>query len=1101
MVGASDGTITTAPADQLTATVTPAGLKRFSVGLTSQQINRTSFTGVNTVTAIDSFGNVASNFNASTNNVTVAPAGLTGTVSGLGSGGGNVLNQSGDFSFGIANVTGKMKFTGTVGTGTFTATSLTGRTGTSGSVTINVGTTSRFALSGNLNQQAGSGQSLTITAMDSSGNTATGYTGDKTLRFSGSGPSSNPVTYPTVSDKDGFAIQFGAQLSITFTAGIAQVSSGSNGVMRLYDAGKDTVAVSTTDGTISSGAGDRLIVTVTEDVLQKFVFTLNSPQQSGISFAGANTLVAEDNYGNTVTGFNAASDNVTVSALAPLSGTVSGLGSGSNNLLNQVSDFSAGVANLTGKIVFTGATGSAPFTAFSSTSKVGISGTVQIVAGGATRLVINGLASMSAGSAQNLTITAKDASGNTDASYTGSKSLTFSGADSSLSGSRPTVNSSSGTAIAFGVATPILFTNGIASVTGSNNGVLKLYRAQSAIISATDQISSIGSSGADRLTVTVTPSSLGRFAWSLASPQTNGVAFAGINALIAQDDWGNTVASFDASASPVTITASLGGVVSGLGSGNNNVLNRAGDFVSGVANLTTLGMIYTGAIGTGTFTAAGGGKTGISPSVLISAGSASRLVVRASTGESVITMVAGGSKNLTITAKDASGNTVTTYAGAKTLTFSGADSSLNPATSPTVSNSSGTATSFGAGTVLTFTNGVATVTGSSNGVMKLYRAQAAMISVTDGTQTSSGTDRLSVTINPAALGRFTWVLFTPQINAVAFTGTNTLTAQDDWGNPLTAFDASASNVTVTTSLTGTVSGLGTSSNNILNKASDFVAGVANLTSIGMKYTGNIGAGTFTATSAGKAGTSLSVDITPGGAGKIVITGSGTQTAGTPQNLTITARDASDNLVLTYAGLKTLTFSGANASTNPLTQPSVTDNTGATVPFGSATSVLFTNGVATVSAGSNGAMKLYKAETATIAVSDGTIGSSGTDRLTVAVAPAALGKFAWVLGPQINGVPLTGTNTLTAQDDWGNAVPTFDAATNNVALTTSFSVSSSAISGLGTLGNNVLNQSPNFVLGVANLTALGMKYTGVGGRGTFTATSAVGLKSERQTPPR
>jgi hypothetical protein len=263
----------------------------------------------------------------------------------------------------------------------------------------------------------------------------------------------------------------------------------------------------------------------------------------------------------------------------------------------------------------------------------------------------------------------------------------------------------------------------------------------------------------------------------------------------------------------------------------------------------------------------------------------------------------------------------------------------------------------------------------------------------------------------------------------------------------------------------------------------------------MKFTGNIGAGTFTATSSAKAGTSLSVTITPGGAGKLVIAGSGTQTAGTPQNLTITAKDASDNLVPTYTGLKTLTFSGANVSTNPLTQPSVTDNTGAAVPFGSATPMLFTNGVAVVSAGLNGAMKLYKAETATIAVSDGTIGSTGTDRLTVAVAPAALGKFAWVLtSPQINGVPFTGTNTLTVQDDWGNAVPTFDAATNNVTLTTSLSASSSAISGLGTLGNNVLNQSPNFVLGVANLTALGIKYTGVAGTGTFTATSAFGSKS-------
>jgi|GEM_PF-2455499 len=786
-VGASDGTITTAPADQLTVTVTPGGLGRFAVLLTSGQTNGVPFTGVNSVTAKDSFGNTATNFNASTNQVTVTTS-LSGTISGLGSASNNILNRAADFSSGVANLTGSIKYTGAVGSGTFTATAATGKSGTTaGNVTINVGTTSRFVVSGSSNQQAGSSQNLTITAMDSSGNVATGYTGDKTLRFSGSSASSNPVTNPTVSDKDGFAIQFGAQLSITFASGVAQVSGGANGVLRLYRAGKDTIAVTTTDGTISSGGGDRLIVTVTADALQKFVFTLASPQQSGVAFTGTNTLIAQDNYGNVVTGFNAASDNVTVSALAPLSGTVTGLGSGSNNILNQSSDFSGGVANLTGKLVFTGATGSAPFTAASSTSKAGTSGAVQIVAGGATRLVINGVPSMAAGGTQNLTITAKDASGNTVSTYAGSKSLIFSGADSSLSGSAPTVTNTSGTAIAFGVATPIVFTNGVATVTGSNNGAMKLYRAQTAIISVTDQ--TISASGADRLTVTVSPAGLGRFAWNLTSPQTSGVVFAGTNALAAQDDWGNTIATFDASATPVSITTSLAGTISGLGSGGNNILNRAGDFVAGVANLTTLGMTYSGAIGSGTFTAIGGGKTGVSVSIQIAAGTATRLVVRTSAGDSVRTMVAGAVQNLTITAKDASGNTVATYAGARTLTFTGADPSPNPATAPTVSNNGGTATSFGDGTVLTFTNGVATVTGSSNGVMKLYRAQTALISVTDGTRISNGTDRLSVTVNPAPLGKFAWLLSTPQVNGVAFTGTNTLTAQDDWGNALTAFNA------------------------------------------------------------------------------------------------------------------------------------------------------------------------------------------------------------------------------------------------------------------------------------------------------------------------
>ncbi len=46
------------------------------------------------------------------------------------------------------------------------------------------------------------------------------------------------------------------------------------------------------------------------------------------------------------------------------------------------------------------------------------------------------------------------------------------------------------------------------------------------------------------------------------------------------------------------------------------MLNPAGDFSSGVANLTRLGMTYTGNATTGTFTATSGGKTGTSGSVV-----------------------------------------------------------------------------------------------------------------------------------------------------------------------------------------------------------------------------------------------------------------------------------------------------------------------------------------------------------------------------------------------------------------------------------------------------------------------------------------------------
>jgi hypothetical protein len=1095
-IAVSDGTISTPPGAPLGVTVTPAGLGRFNVVMTSPQTNGVAFEGVNTITAIDSFGNTATGFSPASNNVTVTTPSLGGAISGLGSGLNNVLNQVGDFIGGVANVSLKLKYTGVIGSSTVKATSANGKEGTSSSVTINVGTASRLVITGNGSQGAGTLQSLTITAMDSSNNTVTTYTGGKTLLFSGSGPSPDPQTPPTVTTSGGTAVPFGIGTSITFASGVATASGSNNGAMRLFRAGRDTIAVS--DGSIGSGGPDRLIVNVSADALAKFAFALSSPQQSGVAFTGTNTLTAQDSYGNIKTDFNASTDNVTVNP-SGLPGTVSGLGSGTNNVLNQATDFSSGVANLTGKMKFTGQIGTGLFTAASASSKVGTSNSVQIVAGGATRLVVrltagDSVTTLTAGGTTNLKITATDASGNPVTTYTGAKSLTFSGADSSLSpAAPPTVTNGSGSAIPFGAATSITFTNGIATVSGSNNGVLRLLRAQTALVAVTD--GTLKSTGNDCLTVTVSPSALGKFGLAIATPQTNGAVFTGTNALSALDDWGNTVTTFSAATTPVTMTTTLSGTIAGLGSGGNNILNRAADFTSGVANLTTLGMKYTGNVGTGTFTAAGGGKNGVSGSVQIVAGGATRLVLRTALGDSVTTMTAGTTKNLVITAKDGSGNTVTTYSGAKTLRFDGADSSTAPATAPTVSNSSGIAIAFRANTSITFTNGVAQVGGSSNGVLKLYRAQNATVTVTDGSISSNGNDALAVTTAPSVLGKFRWALASPQVSGVAFSGVNTLTAQDDWGNTVTTFDASASPVTVSTSLAGAIGGLGTGNNEVMNRNSDFSAGVANLTTLGMKYTGAVGTGVFTATSGGKAGTSDSVVISAGSASRLVLTGAGTQIAGTAQNLTITARDVSNNIVTSYTGPKSLTFSGPASATNPVTAPTISDNGGSVVAFTTATPITFTNGVASVVGSTNGVMRLYRVENAIISVTDGSISSLGSDRLTVNVQPGALGQFAWTLAsPQVNSVAFAGTNTLIAQDDWGNTVPTFNASTNNVTITTTFPGSPQAITGLGSLGNNVLNQAGNFTSGIANLTTLGIKYTGAAGTGTFTATSAVGSKT-------
>ncbi|MDF0694902.1 hypothetical protein PQG20_13445, partial [Aquirufa sp. BABACH-43C] len=1038
-VNATDGTINSNTGGTLNVTVSSSTMTKLAVSLASPQINGTAFTGTNTLTAQDAYGNTATGFNASANNITVSTT-LTGAITGLS--GTNILNSAGDFSSGVANLTSLgMIFSGTSGAGTFTFTPVSGTAVTSGSVTINAGAATKLVVTGTGTQTAGGAQTVTVTAQDANGNTASTYTGAKNITFSGAASSLSPVTSPTVAGTN-----FGTATSLTFTAGVA------TGSMVLYKV--EAATVNATDGTINSNTGGTLNVTVSASTMTKLAVSLTSPQTSGTAFTGTNTLTAQDAYGNTVTGFNASTNNVTVTN--SLGGAVSGLGSGGTNVLNQAGDFTSGVANLTTDgFIYTGTSGAGTFTFTPASGTAVTSSSVTINAGAATKLVVTGTGTQTAGGAQTVTVTAQDANGNTATTYSGAKNITFSGAASSPSpATTPTVAGTN-----FGTATSMTFTAGVAT------GSMILYKAEAATVNATD--GTINSNTGGTLNVTVSSSTMTKLAVSLTSPQINGTAFTGTNTLTAQDAYGNTATGFNASTNNVTVTNSLGGTVSGLGSGVNNVLNQAGDFVSGVANLTSLGMKYTGTSGAATFTFTPASGTAItSPSRTISPGAVSRLVVTGSA-----TQIAGASNSITITAKDASGNTVTGYGGTRILTFSGATSSTAPVTTPKVTNTAAADIAFGSTTSLNFFSGAVTTN------MKLYKVESAVIAVTDGSISAAGADRLTVAVSAATFNKLAVSLTSPQTNGTAFTGTNTLTAQDAYGNTVTGFNASTNNVTVTNSLGGTVSGLGSGGTNVLNQAGDFTSGVANLTTDGFIYTGTSGAGTFTFTPAsGTAVTSSSVTINAGSATKLVVTGTGTQTAGGAQTVTVTAQDANGNTATTYTGAKNITFSGAASSPSPATTPTV-----AGTNFGTATSMTFTAGVAT------GSMILYKAEAATVNATDGTINSNTGGTLNVTVSSSTMTKLAVSLAsPQINGTAFTGTNTLTAQDAYGNTATGFNASANNITVSTTLT---GAITGLS--GTNILNSAGDFSSGVANLTSLGMIFSGTSGAGTFTFTPVSG----------
>src|SRR5437764_103516 len=170
------------------------------------------------------------------------------------------------------------------------------------------------------------------------------------------------------------------------------------------------------------------------------------------------------------------------------------------------------------------------------------------------------------------------------------------------------------------------------------------------------------------------------------------------------------------------------------------------------------------------------------------------------------------------------------------------------------------------------------------------------------------------------------------------------------------------------------------------------------------------------------GAALALAVAAGNPAKFTVAGSGTQTAGVAQNITVTALDAYGNTATGYTGDHTITFTGA--TTLGGNDPTVTSKTAVATTFSTGETLTFTNGVSTAAAGSN-AMKLYKVETANVVASaaDGGSGATaitttGTDRLTVVVGADVSAKFT-VTGSGTQTAGGAQNITVTAFDQWGN----------------------------------------------------------------------------------
>jgi hypothetical protein len=440
----------------------------------------------------------------------------------------------------------------------------------------------------------------------------------------------------------------------------------------------------------------------------------------------------------------------------------------------------------------------------------------KVTVGAATRLSLSASSTTpGAGVADNLTITALDEKGSTVTTYTGSKSLVFSGASASPGGIAPTVANSSGTAVAFGNATAIAFTAGVATNTSSTkNGVMKLYRAGATEISVSD--GSIESN--PDLAVTVAPGAASKITLSAAS--TTPAAGAADNlTTTAFDAYGNVATAYTGSKSLTFSTAAASpsgevptvtdssGVATAIGSPTAIVFTDGVASASGTGN----GVMKLYKSGSTSLKVSDGTFTSATITVTVAAATAVRLTLSAAS----TTPVAAASDNLTITALDTYGNTATAYTGAKNLTFAGATASPSGA-APTIANSSGTAVAFGTVTAIAFTAGVATNTSSTkNGVMKLNKVETAAITVTDGSISTSSS--LTITVSTGAAARLmlknmtvsagsigATCFFTCAITGLGNSGTvkATVAVTDSVGNPISELGTGhAVKITATTGST------------------------------------------------------------------------------------------------------------------------------------------------------------------------------------------------------------------------------------------------------------------------------------------------------------
>ncbi len=964
-----------------------------------------------TVTALDAFDNTAN--------------GYTGTVHFTSSDGTATLPADSTLSGGSGSFGATLR---TTGVQTITATG-GAVTGTSNAITVAAGTATHFAIFAPASTIAGSPLSFTVTALDASNNTATGYSGtvhfissdgtatlpadsmltngvgtfSATLRVAGSqtisatdGPitgTSNAIsvaaaaaTHFTVSAPA--SVTAGTAFTVTVTALDAFNNAAAGYAGTIHFTSSDGTATLPADSTLTSGvgtfsatlrtAGSQTIaatdgpITGTSNAINVAPatathFTVPAPASATAGNTFNVTVTALDTFNNTATGYTGTVHFTSSDSTATLP---------SNSTLTTGTGTFNATLRIAGTQIITAADG--PIT--------GTSNTINVVPSAATHFVVSAAASTTAGNTFSLTVTALDALNNTATGYAGTAHFTSSDGTATLPADSP-------------------LTNGF----GTFNATLRIAGLQT--ISATDGPGAIsGTSNA----IVVAPAATTHFAVSAPASATAGASFS------------ITVTALDAFNNSTTGYA---GTAHFSSSDATAALPADSTLTSGIGTFNATLRIA----GSQTITATDGSVTGISNAINVAPAAAMRFSVSAP-GPAT----AGSSFILTVTALDAFNNTVTTYAG--TAHFTSSDGSASLPADSTLTNGAGTfsATLRLAGPqTITATDGP--ITGTSNAIIVAPAAATHFTVPAPGSVTAGTTFSVTVTALDAfentAAGYAGTVHFTssdgtatlPPDSALSngvgtfsatlrVAGPQTITATDGpitgTSNAIIVASAGATHFAVSapgsttagSGLTFTVTAL-----DAFGNTASAYAGTAHFTSsdgtasLPSNSTLTNGTGTFSATlrttgsqtitaSDGPiTGTSNAIIVAPAAATHFMVTAPASTTAGNAFSLAVTALDAFDNTASGYTGSVHFTSSDGTAS----------------LPSNST----LTNGTGTFSA------TLRVAGSQTIAASDGPGAISGTSNAIV-VAPAAATHFT-VSAPAAATAGIGFSLTVTALDAFNN----------------------------------------------------------------------------------